>query len=115
MYVITDLRGMSLFVNAFIVIFVDLCDLPSETGYCRASIPSWYYDSGEGRCKTFIYGGCGGNANRFATKDACQQRCGKGKFPEPDQKLTCRSVFIKSSERLFIDPGFSTFSAMMIL
>ena len=69
---------MGIFVDSFTVIFLDLCDLPSETGRCRAYIPSWYYDSGEERCKTFIYGGCGGNANRFATKEACEQRCGKG-------------------------------------
>lgn len=35
----------------------------------------WYYDVSDQRCRQFYYGGCGGNENKFATEDACKQRC----------------------------------------
>lgn len=36
-------------------------------------IISWYHDSGE--CKKFIFGGCGGNANRFESIEECEKFC----------------------------------------
>ena len=54
-----------------------MCKLPKAPGRCKAYIPSWYYDYKDGKCKTFIYGGCGGNANRFKTKARCQTKCGE--------------------------------------
>ena len=56
----------------------DLCTLPLEVGDCDAVIPSWGYDGRQGECVEFSYGGCGGNANRFATLEACQASCGGG-------------------------------------
>ena len=41
----------------------NICSLPLETGRCKAYIPSW--GSKDGECVRFIYGGCGGNSNRF--------------------------------------------------
>lgn len=42
---------------------------------CSEHIPSWYFNSESGDCEEFIYGGCGGNANRFETKKICENRC----------------------------------------
>ena len=53
------------------------CELPIEPGPCRAAIPRWGFDSTSGRCEEFVYGGCGGNANNFETREACEQRCGE--------------------------------------
>ena len=53
----------------------DICTLPHITGRCKAYFPSWYYDSASKSCKKFIYGGCGGNGNRFETEEACKARC----------------------------------------
>ncbi|KAL5112326.1 Histone acetyltransferase KAT5 [Taenia crassiceps] len=32
-------------------------------------------DGSESECVQFTYGGCGGNANNFETKEACEERC----------------------------------------
>ena len=50
-----------------------LCALPFETGDCDAAIPVFTYD--DGACVGATYGGCGGNANRFATQAECLQTC----------------------------------------
>ena len=34
---------------------------------CNAFFTNFYYDTVTKSCKTFIYGGCGGNLNRFET------------------------------------------------
>ena len=51
------------------------CMLPPQGGECRGSIQSYHYDGLSRTCKPFIYGGCGGNANRFETFAECQQMC----------------------------------------
>nr|CDS29991.1 Papilin [Hymenolepis microstoma] len=53
------------------------CSLPIARGNCFAYMPSWGYDKESGRCVQFVYGGCGGNANRFETREACEMVCGK--------------------------------------
>ncbi|MCA9556844.1 MAG: BPTI/Kunitz domain-containing protein, partial [Myxococcales bacterium] len=54
----------------------DICTLPPEVGDCDAAIPRWYYDPAVGHCAEFVYGGCGGNANNFETREACEGACG---------------------------------------
>nr|CAD2198309.1 unnamed protein product [Meloidogyne enterolobii] len=49
------------------------CYLPKSVGNCRGSFQRWWYDNGY--CKSFIYGGCGGNANRFYSYAECQRAC----------------------------------------
>jgi len=44
-------------------------------GPCPGSALRWYYDTERDTCSQFVYGGCKGNANRFRTLAACQQRC----------------------------------------
>ncbi|XP_073488720.1 carboxypeptidase inhibitor SmCI-like [Aquarana catesbeiana] len=52
-----------------------VCDLPPDKGPCKKSIERYYYDQKTGTCKTFIYGGCGGNYNNFETKKNCELLC----------------------------------------
>ncbi|MCB1744157.1 MAG: hypothetical protein KDK91_27555, partial [Gammaproteobacteria bacterium] len=57
----------------------NVCDLPAEVGPCQAAIPRWYHDSASGSCESFIYGGCGGNANNFTSAEACRMACPTGR------------------------------------
>lgn len=54
-----------------------ICLAPVESGNCDASITAYYYDAQHQMCQAFIYGGCGGNANRFQTEEQCERLCGK--------------------------------------
>ena len=60
----------------FILLFTtDQCTLQPVTGPCRARIPSFFYNTTSGNCERFIYGGCGGNGNRFKTATECTAHC----------------------------------------
>lgn len=52
------------------------CMLPSETGPCRALQPKYHYNSRDGVCDVFGYGGCAGNQNKFDTAEECESKCG---------------------------------------
>merc|ERR1712013_726792 len=51
------------------------CASPKDTGVCRAAFQRWHYDVEANECKTFLYGGCGGNGNRYNTKKECERTC----------------------------------------
>uniref|UniRef100_A0A482Z857 U6-Theraphotoxin-Sfo1a_1 n=1 Tax=Selenotholus foelschei TaxID=1905327 RepID=A0A482Z857_9ARAC len=53
----------------------DICSLPPDGGMCEAYSEQWYFNGSS--CEKFVYGGCGGNANRFATEEDCIATCGK--------------------------------------
>nr|XP_051707604.1 collagen alpha-1(VII) chain isoform X4 [Oryctolagus cuniculus] len=56
----------------------DPCSLPLDEGSCAAYTLRWYHRAGPHgteACRPFVYGGCGGNANRFGTREACERRC----------------------------------------
>ncbi|XP_067941385.1 papilin-like isoform X1 [Watersipora subatra] len=52
-----------------------VCELPVARGPCEDLMLSYYYDSRRKNCRAFVYSGCEGNANRFATLTACRQHC----------------------------------------
>uniref|UniRef100_A0A0N5B1H6 Kunitz/Bovine pancreatic trypsin inhibitor domain protein n=1 Tax=Syphacia muris TaxID=451379 RepID=A0A0N5B1H6_9BILA len=69
-----------------------LCRLPKSIGFeCGTTAPTsaFYFDSDVGECLEFKFLGCGGNQNRFFTKEECESgcgslaKCGKG-FPLMD-------------------------------
>ncbi|XP_043188108.1 kunitz-type kappaPI-theraphotoxin-Hs1e-like [Amphibalanus amphitrite] len=54
---------------------------PFEPVVCTAFFPRWYFDFSQQRCVHFIYGGCGGNANRFSSEKECLNTCRRFIFP----------------------------------
>eukprot|EP00099_Drosophila_melanogaster_P011280 NP_001285594.1 immune induced molecule 33, isoform B [Drosophila melanogaster] len=57
-----------------------ICGLPAGIDgngliKCAAFIPSFSYHPETNSCEKFIYGGCGGNENRFGTQELCEQKC----------------------------------------
>uniref|UniRef100_A0A0K0FAQ1 Papilin (inferred by orthology to a D. melanogaster protein) n=1 Tax=Strongyloides venezuelensis TaxID=75913 RepID=A0A0K0FAQ1_STRVS len=55
----------------------EACSLPKQIGRCRGNFPSYYYEIATGTCIEFMFSGCGGNANRFHTKELCENACMK--------------------------------------
>ncbi|XP_028158405.1 kunitz-type U19-barytoxin-Tl1a-like isoform X1 [Ostrinia furnacalis] len=51
------------------------CSLQPNAGLCMAMYFKFYYDVNDATCKRFIYGGCGGNQNRFDSATYCMNRC----------------------------------------
>merc|ERR1712168_331794 len=55
---------------------MNVCDLPMDKGLGFALHAKFYYDTNSKQCEAFIYGGAGGNGNRFNSMAECQQECG---------------------------------------
>lgn len=51
------------------------CLQSADQGPCKAYMPQFYYDPIDNVCKMFVYGGCGGNSNRFESRRECESRC----------------------------------------
>ncbi|RWS23400.1 hypothetical protein B4U80_06719 [Leptotrombidium deliense] len=52
------------------------CKEPAKVvGGCDGYFPSYSFNSTSKRCESFIYGGCGGNNNRFETIQQCISAC----------------------------------------
>uniref|UniRef100_A0A7E4W9T4 Papilin n=1 Tax=Panagrellus redivivus TaxID=6233 RepID=A0A7E4W9T4_PANRE len=52
------------------------CEYQAAYGDCRSRIPMHFFDQTSKKCVEFIYSGCGGNDNKFATFDECDETCG---------------------------------------
>ncbi|KAJ8287211.1 hypothetical protein GJAV_G00048940 [Gymnothorax javanicus] len=53
----------------------EVCGLPQDPGMCMARQLKFFFSTAEGTCRTFLYGGCTGNGNRFDTREECLQMC----------------------------------------
>jgi hypothetical protein len=52
------------------------CFLPMEAGSCTEFTKKFFYDSSDGFCKEFQYGGCHGNHNQYESREECEHKCG---------------------------------------
>ncbi|XP_046574068.1 carboxypeptidase inhibitor SmCI-like [Haliotis rubra] len=64
----------------------NICDLPMDQGPCTGQIGLYYYDKTPPRpgCRRFLWGGCGGNANKFVDEEMCHFKCGGADYPEQE-------------------------------
>ncbi|NXE15812.1 PPN1 protein, partial [Lophotis ruficrista] len=47
-----------------------------DVGPCHSFSPKWFFEGRRaGRCSLFWYGGCGGNRNRFESREQCEAAC----------------------------------------
>ena len=56
----------------------DICSLPPITPgpmSCMGFAKMWTFSQSQGGCVPYVYGGCRGTKNLFATKDACESEC----------------------------------------
>ncbi|XP_058841909.1 collagen alpha-1(VII) chain isoform X4 [Acipenser ruthenus] len=60
-------------------IFTHPCNQPMNEGSCFHYTLLWYYHPKSNECRPFVYGGCGGNRNRFTSKQECDLQCKKEK------------------------------------
>nr|XP_054928994.1 thrombin inhibitor hemalin-like [Dermacentor andersoni] len=66
------------------------CRQAPDRGFCRAQQLMWWFNAESGRCEQFYYGGCGGNENKYETKEQCQENCSAEKSilrPYPRDEL----------------------------
>lgn len=53
----------------------NVCNLDIDYGDCESYVHKWYFDRDTKRCNTFVWGGCGGNGNRFNSQSDCLEQC----------------------------------------
>ncbi|XP_043284971.1 uncharacterized protein axo isoform X2 [Venturia canescens] len=89
----------------------DRCLVRTESGPCKHYIHKWTFSKAEGKCKTFVYGGCLGNENRFNSQLECLHHCiGGPNYTLPSYMVTKGSVFVTTSTTTTSTPSTTTAS-----
>ncbi|CAF1573886.1 unnamed protein product [Adineta steineri] len=52
-----------------------ICQQMPDIGQCKAIIEQYYFNPQSSSCQIFIWGGCGGNQNRFNSRYECERTC----------------------------------------
>ena len=72
----------------------DRCKLPFVEGPCAAALSVFWFNAASGKCEPRIYGGCGGNANRFASEKECTEACVSATACDADAKLCPDGTYV---------------------
>jgi hypothetical protein len=78
-----------------------VCELPFVAGDCQAYFPVFWHNPETGFCEEAIYGGCGGNDNRFATLEQCTSLCNP---PPPETSCEVNGVIYPDGANDVPDP-----------
>jgi len=65
-----------------------ICNHPINRGGCQAKLRRFYFDSRTETCKLFVFGGCQGNENNFATMHECVINCGGPALRAENRRIT---------------------------
>ena len=57
-------------------------------GHCHGFLERYYFSFGDNRCLPFMYTGCGGNENNFASRTECMDVCTKNSRPSYNHGYT---------------------------
>ncbi|CAJ0946498.1 unnamed protein product, partial [Mesorhabditis belari] len=60
----------------------NVCLHDVDAGECNGVFKRFAFDGETGECRSFTYGGCGGNGNNFATLEDCEGKCHGVKLPK---------------------------------
>lgn len=75
----------------------DVCHRKPDAGNGKATITRFYYDSNDQRCRSFIYGGAGGQVP-FQTLGTCMATCyapAPNLMPDNDARVSPRTSRVK--------------------
>ncbi|KAM8715008.1 hypothetical protein ACLKA7_002111 [Drosophila subpalustris] len=73
------------------------CLYMADVGPCDDQVKVYGYDYVTNRCVFFIYGGCGGNPNRFATKKECMDECHvEGEDTADDEEYLLDDIYTRN-------------------
>ncbi|XP_033117452.1 hemicentin-1-like isoform X2 [Anneissia japonica] len=80
------------------------CSLPADIGPCNRLTGKFFYDAKFQMCRSFTYGGCAGNENRFETKEECESVCikkgtGKNHLRNPPGNTATQPTIKHPTER----------------
>uniref|UniRef100_A0A6P7FEX3 Inter-alpha-trypsin inhibitor heavy chain H4-like isoform X2 n=1 Tax=Diabrotica virgifera virgifera TaxID=50390 RepID=A0A6P7FEX3_DIAVI len=82
----------------------DACFLPLDKGHCQKWEVNYFFDVTTGSCQTFWYAGCGGNDNRFKSKDLCENLCIRSKLEDKCLARPEKGKCTKLRQSWFYDP-----------
>lgn len=74
------------------------CTHRPSRGPCKGHLYRYYFNPRRGKCRLFIYGGCGGNSNNFRHRYECMKSCMKGKHHVPHECFYLLSPLKKQME-----------------
>nr|CAD2164986.1 unnamed protein product [Meloidogyne enterolobii] len=77
----------------------NICEHRIDPGTCSGTFHRFGYETLANRCTRFVYGGCGGNGNNFASIDDCRAACVRHICPpEPECDTRGRCQLVKDSK-----------------
>nr|XP_039271046.1 carboxypeptidase inhibitor SmCI-like [Styela clava] len=81
------------------------CSLPMKRGPCQHNVRRFFYDKHDGRCHSFLWGGCYPNDNNFPTMYECQNSC----VTDPGENIRIWNPFENTEEYRYdgFDAGFA--------
>jgi len=74
------------------VVVEDPCLDPPISGPCKGLFPRWYYESQNGTCALFVWGGCQPQSNNFDKELNCQKTCSNHICSQPTKVGPCMAL-----------------------